>query len=181
LLSTPDSQAILFGAETTVVSGAHKKNLVARGIEPFRMFYQACPGLAQCVEAGPGSPETLETLRNCVKLAIDKLKDKDKPLAASLNCTQYGFIQEMFAKVFVENGIKPAAILNPNQAMNSYFLSQIQSGGRFTAGISFEVFSHGNISDQEINMLLPLLKPISSRATEALKHIVNISDFSQFN
>lgn len=166
----PEAVVLMLGVDTIVMSGAHKRILVESGFCPDNLIYQACNGLAQAIENGPDSETTLELLRGFVRQAVDKIPDKSKPVVLSLNCTHYGYISDLFKKVFREYGVEPAAVLDPNIRMNDYFFDGMVYKGFTDPEIVFEVVSQIEMSNREKNALVPMLEPVSPHAARALQN-----------
>jgi glutamate racemase len=116
----PDASLILFGTETTIGEGEHKRKLKEAGILEKRIIAQACPELASYIENGYQSDETGLLIASYVDEALAKLDNPKAPVYAGLVCTHYGYSLSLWNKAFEGRGQKPLGILNPNSEMLNF-------------------------------------------------------------
>lgn len=170
LKASTDSKAIIFGTQTTVGEATHKKKLVKRGFLPERIVTQACPELVNYIERGYTSDETEMLIFAYVDEALQKVKNLQKPIYVSLNCTHYGYSLDSWKKAFLSLGVKPLSFLNPNSKMID-FLFQPQIQNRFkTTNISVDVVSMVEISEEKMDSIGFWLRKVSPKTAEALKN-----------
>jgi glutamate racemase len=164
----PESRVIILGTQTTVEEGAHRKQLVEKGFLSERIHQQACPDLVPYIERGYGSPETEMLISAYVEEALQKLPVPGTPLLVSLNCTHYGYSQDLWREAFRAQGAEPLAILNPNPHMLD-FLFPGKTQNRFSESrISVEVVSLVKIGDRERESLGAWLQRLSPETARAL-------------
>jgi len=170
LKETPGSLALIFGTETTISEGEHKKRLLKQGIEEERIVTEACPELASYIEKNYKSEETELLISAYVEEALAKIPELKRPIYISLNCTHYGYALPSWQKAFESRGLKPLAILNPNLVMLT-FLWQPEYLSRFkSTKIQTRVVSMVEISREKIESLGDWLGKISPEIAASLAH-----------
>lgn len=164
----PGSAIILFGTETTIGEGAHKKKLLEKGVKEEQIIAQACPELANYIEKDCKSDGTGLLIESYVEEALAKMKNPAAPVLASLVCTHYGYSLDIWNKVFESRGVKSFAILNPNSKMAEILIST-KLKNRFAAtAIQAKVVSMVEISRQKTDSLGEWLRKVSPETAAAL-------------
>ena len=169
LMASPEAKVIIFGTQTTVEEATYQKRLVEGGIKPERIITQACPELESFIERGWSSDETEMLISAYVDEALQKIKEGQKPLHVSLNCTHYGYALDSWKEAFSSIGIKPLSFLNPNARMIDFIL-QTEKRNRFPGTeMTVSVVSMVEISPERIDSIGSWLERVSPRTAEALE------------
>jgi glutamate racemase len=164
----PDASLILFGTETTIGEGTHKKALAAGGIAGDRIHSKACPELASYIENNWQGDETGFVIASYVDESLAALHDPKPPVYAGLVCTHYGYAQKLWETAFRESGVRLLGTLNPNTALVDLLLSA-QAAGRFTrTEIDARVISMVEISAAKRKSLGGWLERVSPEVAAAL-------------
>ena len=168
LKTNPDASLILFGTETTIGEGEHKRKLMEAGIPEKRIIAQACPELASYIENGYQSDETGLLITSYVDEALTKLADPKAPVYAGLVCTHYGYSLSQWNKAFEGRGQKSLGILNPNSEMlNFLFESEYKNRVKKTE-ISARLVSMVEIAANKKKSLGKWLDKVSPEVAAAL-------------
>lgn len=174
--ANPSSVAVIFGTQTTIDAGAYPRLLEAKGVEASRIISQACPGLADTISEDREGARTKSEIEHWVSKAIDKMRDRDKPVVACLACTHYGYRKELFANAFAEAGIR-ATVVNPNESAVSDLFgtpSNAESGSNRDVAVQF--VTRYAIPPATIEALTWFLSDISPRTVEAMKNFVHVPE-----
>jgi glutamate racemase len=167
-MANPAASLILFGTETTIGEGEHKRKLMEAGISEKRIIAQACPELASYIENGYQSDETGLLIESYVAEALGKLAAPKVPIYAGLVCTHYGYSMPLWTKVFEERGQKLLGILNPNSEMLSFLFKPEYKNRVKKTGISARVISMVEIVENKRKSLGGWLEKVSSEVGAAL-------------
>jgi len=168
LSRNPDAAGILFGTETTIAEGEHRRKLLANGIAASRLASQPCPELASYIETDWRGDDTGLLISSYVDEAVAKLSDPHAPVYAALVCTHFGYSTELWERAFAERGMKLAGILNPNTKLIDV-LDQPGIKGRFSqTQIRARVISMVEIAEAKRASLGARLEPISPETARAL-------------
>ncbi|MBN1349664.1 aspartate/glutamate racemase family protein [candidate division KSB1 bacterium] len=168
LRSEPESRVILFGTQTTIDAGTHKRALIDAGLEANRIIQQACPMLESVIEEDVESEQTRCMISEFVRKALAKPGAHSDPFFASLNCTHYGYAMNFWRSAFIQQHRVPSDILNPNSRMLA-FLDSPELANRFSESIiEMEVVSRVEIRHRTIGSICKLLRHISPIAHAAL-------------
>jgi len=168
LKTNPTASLILFGTETTIGEGEHKRKLMEAGIPEKRIIAQACPELAGYIENGYESDETALLIESYVEEALAKLADPNAPVYAGLVCTHYGYSLSLWKKAFEERGRKLQGILNPNSRMLDFLFESGDRNRARTTEISARVVSMVEIAENKRQSLGGWLSKVSSEVSAAL-------------
>jgi glutamate racemase len=140
LNSNPNSSVVILGTETTIAEDSHRKALVEGGIKKERVITKACPQLQAYIEQNPNSEETEMLISVYLNEALDGVS-KENPVYISLNCSHFGYSEQLWQKALRDAGYSKGEILNPNLIMGDAILPE-QNKNRFTYPIvSFQVVS----------------------------------------
>jgi glutamate racemase len=168
LKTDPDASLILFGTETTIGEGQHKRKLMEAGIPEKRIIAQACPELASYIENGSQSDETGLLIASCVDEALAKLADPKAPVYAGLVCTHYGYSLSLWMKAFEERGQKLMGILNPNSEMLNFLFKPEYRNRVKNTEITARVVSMVEITADKRKSLGGWLEKVSPEVAAAL-------------
>jgi len=168
LKASPAAALILFGTETTIGEGEHKRKLMEAGIPEKRITVQACPELANYIENGNQSDETGLLIESYVEEALAKLADPGAPLYAGLVCTHYGYSLNLWKKAFEERGQKLQGILNPNSEMLNFLFKPEYEDRANDAKITARVVSIVEIAENKRQSLAGWLEKVSPEVAAAL-------------
>lgn len=117
LTSDPSSRVIIFGTETTIEENSHKNGLLELGIAGDRIVTKACPQLQSYIELNPASEETEMLISFYMNEALAELDENGGDVYISLNCSHFGYSEELWRKAILETGFRHGGILNPNSSM----------------------------------------------------------------
>ncbi|MCX6577274.1 MAG: aspartate/glutamate racemase family protein [Candidatus Aminicenantes bacterium] len=168
LLTNPAASLILFGTETTIGEGEHKRKLMEAGIPEKRIIAQACPELAGYIENGYQSDETGLLIESAVEEALAKLTDPKVPIYAGLVCTHYGYSLSLWNKAFEERGRQLLGILNPNSRMLDFLFESGDKNRARTTKMSARVVSMVEIAENKRKSLAGWLDKVSPEVASAL-------------
>lgn len=113
----PSSSVIIFGTETTIEENSHKKALLNLGFSDDRVFTKACPQLQSYIENDPASEETEMLISVYMSEALSDIGDSARCVYVSLNCSHFGYSEELWAKAISGSPYRSGGILNPNYLM----------------------------------------------------------------
>ncbi len=170
---TPEAKVIIFGTKTTIASEAHKKALVALGIPAERIIGQACHNLAGAIERGTASEETVGYVRQFVEEAMARAGGPGQPLFGSFNCTHFGYARRQFEEAFAAAGCPAIELLDPNPRLADFMFRPPYLHRYARTDVTVEVISKLEITEQEINSIGPLLRPVSPATADALRDYVH--------
>lgn len=119
LVADTTSRVIIFGTETTIEENSHKNSLLERGIAGERIVTQACPQLQSYIEQDPCSEETEMLISVYMNEALEKLDENGGDVYLSLNCSHFGYSEELWRQAIVVTGFSYGGILNPNSYMSN--------------------------------------------------------------
>ncbi len=172
LEADPESVAIVFGTQTTIDAGTYPRLLIERGIDPSRIIGQACPRLADTISEDREGTRTRDEIRGWVNAAVEKMPHRGARVAASLNCTHYGYRKELFASAFEEAGIT-AKVVNPNElAVGDLF--EVREGTHRDAAVRF--VTRYPIPEPTVETLTFFLREISPRTVAAMQNFEHQPD-----
>lgn len=174
------SQVILLGTLTTIASQAHKRALMARGIDERRVVSQACDQLATEIEKDPDGPKVSAMIDACIRQTAANLADPPAPVFAALCCTHYGYAAGAFRQS-LDTHVSPAAsILNPNESMSAHFCKCFAGRPSHRADIDLAVVSRITWSDQKVAAIAKALQSASPETAQALKNYRHDSKLFSF-
>jgi glutamate racemase len=180
LRANPAASLILFGTETTIGEGEHKRRLMEAGIPEKRIIAQACPELAGYIENGYQSDETGLLIESAVDEAMAKLADPKVPVYAGLVCTHYGYSMPLWTKAFEERGQKLQGILNPNSQMLDFLFAPGDKNRVRTTELSAWVVSMVEIAENKRKSLAGWLNKVSPEVAAALANYELKADLFQW-
>lgn len=164
----PDAAIVLFGTETTISDGTHRKALAAGGIAEKRIITKACPELAAYLENDWRSEEARFLIASYVDEALAALADPKPPVFAGLVCTHYGYALDLWKTAFQENGSRLLGILNPNTALVDALFDS-KTAARFkNTDIEAQIISMVDIDAPKRNSLSAWLGRVSPEVAAAL-------------
>lgn len=167
----PESKVILFGTQTTVKEGIHKKKLMEKGFLEERIIAQACPDLGLYIERGFDSDETEMLIFAYADEALQKDQNHHGfPVFVSLNCTHYGYSLDLWKKAFKSLGVTPLAILNPNSGMIDFLFQEQMKNRSKSTETTMKVISMVKIEKGKLKSIGAWLEGLSSQTAEALRN-----------
>lgn len=171
----PRTVAMIFGTQTTIEAGAYPRLLEAQGIDAARILSQACPGLADTISEDREGVRTKAEIVCWVNAAIEKMRDRDRPVVACLACTHYGYRKDLFADALSGAGVR-ATVLDPNErAVDDLFWPRSAST-LANAGITVEFVTRYPILETTVEALTWFLSDVSPRTVTAMKNFVHVPD-----
>ena len=176
LRQQPEAQVVHFAAPTTVQSGAHKRILCERGCSADQLVYQRCDGLISAIERAPQGEATRALIDRQVADALARVPDRSLSIAASFNCTHFGYVEEAFRQAFRSQGIEPAAILDPTRRMADAFLSAARTGRFAHPEVTIEVVSQAPHAPERRQAISRLIAPRTEQTAAALMNDTCIPD-----
>ena len=177
LEADPQTVAMIFGTQTTIDAGAYPRLLDQQGVEASRIVSQACPGLADTISEDREGVRTKREIDRWVTAAIEKMPDRNKPVAACLACTHYGYRKNLFADAFADAAIR-ARVINPNErAVDDLFGTRSGEGGPANhRDVDVEFVTRYAIPAATVEALTWFLSDISPRTVAAMKNFVHLPD-----
>lgn len=135
------SRVILFGTETTIEEGSHRRALLARHFDGKRIVVKACPQLQSYIEQNPKGEETGMLISAYLNEALEQLTGTIGAVYLSLNCSHFGYSEDLWKSALSETPFKSGAVLDPNHRMGD-FLADPKYCNRYTeTKLSFKVVS----------------------------------------
>ncbi|MDF1558762.1 MAG: hypothetical protein P1P83_01010 [Bacteroidales bacterium] len=141
LKADPSSRVIIFGTETTIEENSHKNGLLAIGIAGERIVTKACPQLQSYIEQNPASEETEMLISIYMNEALEEVKENGGDVYISLNCSHFGYSEELWLKAIRETGYPWGSVLNPNSSMGNVLTGEKCRRRYSNTKISFLVVS----------------------------------------
>jgi len=165
----PDCAVLLFATPTTVSSGVYQERLSQAGVATQRVGVVSCPRLHSLVEHNPTSEVIHSIVYNHVVDGLTQVTPLfHHAVAASLNCTHYGYVADVFRAGLQANRVVSPAVLNPNGAMVDFLFENTGTGKR--CEVSVEVISQVPIESQQQRQLGALLGSVSPELAHALRN-----------
>ena len=137
----PASRVIIFGTETTIEENSHKKALLNLDFSDDRVFTKACPQLQSYIEQNPAAEETEMLISFYMTEALEEVGDTAGSVYVSLNCSHFGYSEELWTKAIENSNYKSGGILNPNYLMGNVLTDEKYQNRFPDTNISFLVVS----------------------------------------
>lgn len=135
------SAVILFGTETTIEEGSHRKALLARHIDGKRIVAKACPQLQSYIEQNPKGEETGMLISVYLNEALEQLAGAKGAVFLSLNCSHFGYSADLWKNAFPETTYQFGGVLDPNRRMADFLDDQKYRNRYPETAVSFLVVS----------------------------------------
>ena len=176
LVRHPESTALILGTRTTVSSGAHRKQLMDRGIPGQRITQQDCHGLAGAIERGPDSPEVRTLVDQFMAQAAAAFDPGTRHIHAALCCTHYGYVQEQIRQGLARHTGAAVDIINPNTGMSA-FVAMDSAGDRYpSTHLDVKVVSRVQLPPSKIDAIAAQVERVSPQTARALRDYEHIPD-----
>ena len=164
-LSAPP--VLIFGTETTIAEGEHRRRLVEKGIPDTRIVTQACPELASYIEKAPLSDETGLLIESYVDEALAKTAGPKADAVVGLCCTHFGYSLDLWRKAFADRGVR-ADMVNPNAGLAEALVPARLRGRAPSTEIRARAVSMVEIGPEKIAGLGNFIRRISPKTADAL-------------
>ena len=165
--ASPKPPVLIFGTETTIAEGEHRRRLVEKGIPDLRIVAQACPELASYIEKGPLSDETGLLIESYVDEALAKTAGPKADAVVGLCCTHFGYSLDLWKKAFADRGVK-ADLVDPNAWLAEALVPARLRGRVPSTEIRARAVSMVEIGADKIAGLGNFLRKISPKTADAL-------------
>ena len=143
------ASVILFGTETTIEEGSHRKALLAMSIPEKRIIAKACPQLQSYIEQNPNGEETEMLISLYVNEALEQIPLSRGAVYLSLNCSHFGYAEELWKRAFAATSYQLGAVLDPNSLMGD-FLVEEKSRKKFAeTTVTFHVVSKVKLLNED--------------------------------
>jgi glutamate racemase len=172
LAAEPGATAIIFGTETTIGAGTHRRLLIERGIDTARIVTQACPNLAGAIETNAAGDGVAAAIRGFAAQASSSLKAKGGRILAGMCCTHYGYAADRFRTALSDAGAGSVEIIDPNTRMNDVLFPQGRQHAAGRSVCTVEVVSRAVISTEEQASIGGLVEGVSPATAAALRAYV---------
>jgi len=169
LQADPGATGIIFGTETTIGMGTHKRLLAEKGIDSSRLITQACPNLAGMIEEAAGGEAVRSAIDGFVAKALAQASGRPGTVYAGLCCTHYGYSRGFFEDSFREKGVGHAILVDPNAQMGEVLFPPGAHRRADQPEIRVEVVSRALITPEESASIGALLEPVSPATAKALR------------
>lgn len=173
LKNNVNSKVIIFGTETTIEEDTHRQALLSMSIDTERIITQACPQLQSFIEEDPKSEETEMLISYYLNEALSNVADPSMQINISLNCSHFGYSEQLWQKSMDETGIS-GKILNPNEKMADILINDKNRNRYRLSNISMLVVS--KVPLVNINPLVLSFSILSPDLAEALVNYQVIED-----
>lgn len=172
-----NSYSVIFGTETTIASGTHKRKLVEKGIAPERIINQPCKNLPGAIEDDASGEKAEKLISKYIDSSFSNIDPEANKVFLGLCCTHFGYSKELFYKNSAK--FKKREALDPNILMSRY---AVKTGRRHRkTEVSVEVFSRAVLSEKERESIGKLIKKSSPAAGQALQNYNLKKDLFEFN
>ena len=135
------SNVIIFGTETTIEEGTHKKALLELKIADERIITKSCPQLQSYIEQNPTGEETEMLITVYLNEALEQCPENSGNIYLSLNCSHFGYSYNLWKKAFANTPYKSGEILDPNSIMGDFLVDKKYRNRYSGTEISFLVVS----------------------------------------
>jgi glutamate racemase len=169
LRKRPGGTAIVFGTETTIGAGTHKRLLMERGVRPDRIIAQACPELAGKIERDARGESVQDAIGQFAGEAVAKSGVSTERIVAALCCTHYGYCAGFFQAALAKQTGGEVTILDPNMRMSRLLFPDDRRISSASPEVSVHVVSRAEITPEEILSIGTLLLPVSAPVAAALR------------
>jgi len=170
----PSSRVIIFGTETTIEEESHREGLLKQGFAGERIVTKACPQLQSYIEQNPGSEQTEMLITVYLNEALEELEENDGSVYISLNCSHFGYSEELWRKVLGETAYRSGGILNPNRSMSEVLTERKCRNRNNYTKISFLVVS--KVQMPNAATISGFFQEDSPELTDALKNYILVPD-----
>jgi glutamate racemase len=164
----PGSRVIVFGTETTIGAGTHKRLLVERGVPQDQIAVQACSGLAGEIERDAHGQRVEDAITRYVAEAMGTGTPLQGAVAGALCCTHYGYAAGLFRSAIARHTTGEVTILDPNMRMARMLFPPGQRSVHASPRVNVQVVSRAVITPEEMQSIGSLLRPVSERTAAAL-------------
>ena len=164
------SAVIITGTITTISEDNHRKALLKRGFSEERIITQACPELQSYIERNPDGEDTEMLITVYIEEALSKLPANIESLYLSLNCSHFGYSEELWQMAFDYAGVDLEDILNPNTIMGDVLMYEKNKNRYKETIINQSVYSKVVIKNKE--SIYNVFKENSPELAEALNNYV---------
>lgn len=165
----PGGTAIIFGTETTIGAGTHKRLLMERGVRSDRIVAQACPELAGKIERDARGEGVKNAIGQFADEAVAQSAVSGQGIVAALCCTHYGYCAEFFQAALAQRTGGEVTILDPNKRMSTLLFPDDRRVPSASPEVSISVVSRAVITSEETVSIGALLLPVSPAAAAALE------------
>jgi glutamate racemase len=176
---SPAPPVLIFGTETTVAEGEHRRRLIERGVAETRILVQACPELASFIEKGPLSDETGLLIESYVDDALAKVAGPKPRAVVGLCCTHFGYSLDLWKKAFADRGIE-ADLIDPNAGLAEALVPARLRGRAPSTAITVRALSMVEIGADRIAGLGPRLRAVSPLVAAALEKYERRADLFEW-
>jgi glutamate racemase len=164
------SNVIIFGTETTIEENSHKKALLKMDISDDRIITEACPQLQSYIEQNPAGEETEMLISAYLNEALENVRNKDRKIYLSLNCSHYGYSERLWERAMQGLPYKFGGILNPNEIMGDVLISEKYRNRFADTKISFLVASKTKTLNK--SAMFEIFRENDPGLAEALKNYI---------
>jgi glutamate racemase len=166
----PAATAIVMGTPTTIESSAYRKGVLALGVQPERVFEQACPNLETEIQADPSS----DVVRNLIEAYADQARTSigaraKGPVVVGLCCSHYGYSRALFQDVLDDVFGRRVEIVDPNLEMSRSLMSHARRGAFGSTDTVVRVVSRAEITAGERDAIASVLVRVSPKTAAALR------------
>lgn len=165
LRAEPTAAMIIFGTKTTTDSGTYPRRLMEAGIAPERIVAEACSTVHVEIEKDINGSQLRELIQTHVAAALARVKNREAPIGASLNCTHYGYAAQHFEAAFRLHGAPLRALLNPNTTMGDFLL---EGATHTNARVAIRIVSQVALEADNIATMAQLISPTAPDVAQAL-------------
>ena len=169
LQKSPGSTAIIFGTETTIGAGTHRRLLMERGLPPDHIIAQACPELAGKIERDARGAGVQEAIAQFADEAVAQGAPHTNNIVAALCCTHYGYCAGFFRTALAKRTGGEVTILDPNMRMSKLLFPDDRRIPSTSPDVSVSVVSRAVITPEELFSIGTLLLPVSAPTVAALQ------------
>jgi len=177
--SSPPPPVLIFGTETTIAEGEHRRRLIEKGVPDARIVAQACPELASHIERGPRSDETGLLIESYLDEALAKVRGDRTGAVVGLCCTHFGYSLDLWKKACADRGLE-ADIVDPNGGLAALLVPEQLRGRAPRVETQVRAYSMVEIGPEKIAALGPRLRAVSPKVADALAKYALVPDLFEW-
>ncbi len=166
LSENENAKVIITGTESTIAENSHRKSLIQKGISEDRIIVKACPQLQSYIEQDPQGEDTEMLISFYIEEAFSQMGITKSPVYLSLNCTHFGYSENLWKQAFKDSNVKLTEIINPNNSMGDILLPKDKQGKYSKTKLTFSVVSKVRMKNKD--SMIRVFREESPELTNAL-------------
>ena len=174
LFENENAKVIITGTESTIAENSHRASLIQKGISKDRIIVKACPQLQSYIEQDPEGEDTEMLISFYMEEVVSQMGTTKDPVYLSLNCTHFGYSENLWKQAFKDSEVKLTEIINPNNIMGDILLPKDKQGKYSKTKLTFSVVSKVRMKNKE--SIIRVFREESPELTNALDNYYLMPD-----